>query len=203
MESNGIPHAYLGGVGGEFWLKNFAVPAGITLRLVGSRPAKIRVENTVHIHGELRVESGGLPPHFGQSENTGGSFGSQGSNSSEEAIYGVASLRPICGGQAGGDGSPGGGGLLLACSGLLQVDGAIHADGLPSPENGGSGSGGGIRLVSETGIACSGPVTAQGGGGFNPGGDGRIRLEAPDVACESLPAASIAIPGPLAFRIVP
>ncbi len=113
------------------------------------------------------------------------SYGSVGGSGPE--TYGNPALIPLIGGS-GGSGDPqreyggggGGGAILIVCQGTLTINGIIQADGgtgrnYSSSETGG-GSGGGIRLVANT-LAGTGTVEAIGGGGYQTGGDGRIRIE--------------------------
>ncbi len=114
-----------------------------------------------------------------------GSYGTQGGGGPE--TYGNPALVPLIGGSGGGGdperpygGGGGGGAILIICQGTLTVNGIIQADGgtgrnYSSSETGG-GSGGGIRLVATT-LAGTGIVEAIGGGGYQTGGDGRIRIE--------------------------
>ena len=142
------------------------------------------------------VDAGpGFGPGGGQnrvSDRSGGSYKSLGVAGS--ATYGNLSLLPLIGGSGGSgdvDGGPGGsssggaggGAILIACGGTLTIGsgGEITANG----GNGGrgddsrhsaGGSGGGIRLVCHT-LSGDGLVRAQGGGGYQSGGAGRIRVE--------------------------
>jgi hypothetical protein len=123
-------------------------------------------------------------------ERAGGSYGSLGSRGS--ATYGNPSLLPLIGGSGGsgdfdanpggGSGGGGGGAILIACSGILRVDGAIIADGgdggsgNPNNNHSGGGSGGAVRLVCND-LSGAGVVHAIGGGGQDNGGLGRVRIE--------------------------
>ena len=67
--------------------------------------------------------------------------------------------------------------MLIACVGNLSVAGTVRASGGSGIGGGSAGSGGGIRLVSES-LTGNGTIQALGGqGGFNNGGVGRIRIE--------------------------
>ena len=167
----------------------------------------------------------------------GGGYGSAGVDTSGPggcmatggSEYGDAGLLPLIGGSGGGGGTGadsssndipgasgggGGGAILIACSGTVNVTGAILARGgrggnLSNSTSttyagaGGGGSGGAIRIVATT-IAGDGAIEAVGGsGGSNykgpagaKGGDGRIRLEAEHLQTSTLssPIASIALP---------
>jgi hypothetical protein len=118
----------------------------------------------------------------------GGAYGSGGySNSS---VYGNPSLIPLIGGSGAGgatfdpnnnrSGGAGGGALLLVSSGEIAINGNISANGGFSPNggivNGGSGSGGGIRIIANA-LSGSGLLQAIGGASNSFGGNGRIRLE--------------------------
>lgn len=124
---------------------------------------------------------------------SGGSFGTVGDSGSIR--YGNPSLVPLLGGSGGGGdnetendwhgGGAGAGGLLIGASGKIAIGGLICAKG-GAGENtthsgwnaarSGGGSGGSIRLVSAS-LAGWGRVEALGGGGYRPGGLGRIRIE--------------------------
>ncbi len=138
----------------------------------------------------------GFGPGGGQGigwDRSSGSYGSVGNNSTS-VPYGNASLLPLIGGSGGSgdvDGGPdtsasgggGGGAMLIAAGGEVQV-----AAGASIRANGGSGwggansrhsaggSGGGIRVICST-LSGAGVVSASAGGGYRPGGLGRIRLE--------------------------
>jgi len=100
-------------------------------------------------------------------------------------------LIPLVGGSGGGGarsgsstfcdgGGAGGGALLVASSTQITVNGnGINANGGDFGGGciAGGGSGGAIRLVSNT-IAGSGALVARGGNGFQFGGPGLVRLEA-------------------------
>jgi len=115
-------------------------------------------------------------------------------------VYGNPFLLPLLGGSGGSGGiSPpvwdkplagggGGGAILIACSGLLEVNGSIQAVGGAAGGWGGAGSGGAIRLVAST-ITGTGLLNAVGGSsGYADenrhmlmAGRGRIRLDALDL----------------------
>ncbi|MEO6666438.1 MAG: hypothetical protein ABIO65_06680, partial [Nitrospiria bacterium] len=147
----------------------------------------------------------------------GGGFGTDGTDAPgttgmKGVAYGTPSLLPLIGGSGGGgassgtlNGSGGGGGggsILIASSGVIQLNGAVRANGgiagnsyngTCGPGGGGGGSGGAMRLIANT-IIGSGALSAAGGAGQNVlyitsagsctfgtsarGGDGRIRVEA-------------------------
>lgn len=128
----------------------------------------------------------------------GGSYGSLGMKGS--SVYGNPSLIPLIGGSGGGGrqstyfgpadpyymvgGGAGGGAIAILSAGNLSVSGQIRANGGHGirPTYAGldfdfaGGSGGGVRLVSDT-LAGSGSINCLGGGGSIYGGLGRIRLE--------------------------
>jgi hypothetical protein len=136
----------------------------------------------------------------------GGSFGTQGgvaqvtagSAGSAGQIYGNSFLLPLLGGSGGGAGNVGiqggsygsygggggGGAILMAASGVINLNGTINAVGGGTHYyygSGGGGSGGGVRLVAVN-VLGTGQISAQGGqagGGFNSsGGLGRVRVDA-------------------------
>ncbi|MCP5527996.1 MAG: hypothetical protein H7A47_14485 [Verrucomicrobiales bacterium] len=129
--------------------------------------------------------------HYGYYSG-GGSYGSEGRNG--QPPYGNPALIPLLGGSGGGGrsstyreagargGGGGGGAILIACAGDIHIQGEMHANGGNGRVNGESyqdfcsGSGGGIRLVSEI-LSGGGSIQAVGGGGYHYGGLGRIRIE--------------------------
>ncbi len=117
----------------------------------------------------------------------GGSYGSLGSSGS--AAYGNPSLIPLVGGAGGGgakldsisnSGGAGGGALLIASSGNISIGGSVSVNGGYGQDHplarGGSGSGGGIRLIADV-FSGSGLLQAVGGSTTSSGGNGRIRIE--------------------------
>lgn len=116
---------------------------------------------------------------------SGGSYGSQGANSTA-VPYGNPSIIPLIGGSGGGsaayypNGGGGAGAILMACANTLTIGGGIYANGgaagNPNDRTAGGGSGGGIRLVADT-LAGGGAIQAVGGGNGFQAGLGRIRLE--------------------------
>ena len=125
----------------------------------------------------------------GGSHATEGEFAS-GYSSVSGPTYNNARVIPLIGGSgAAGQyylgsnarGGGAGGGAILICSEdtiSISSTGSILARGGDSHQfGGGAGSGGGIRLVSDT-IAGPGTLNAGGGYGQMLGGAGRIRLEA-------------------------
>ena len=119
----------------------------------------------------------------------------------------------------GAGGGGGGGAILIASSGTINLTGSIVASGGAGGSGaganlggaGGGGSGGAVRLVATT-ITGNGPISAGGGpagtvpccqfgfvGAAGDGAPGRIRLEAETFnrTAGTLPAASIALPGPV------
>jgi hypothetical protein len=126
----------------------------------------------------------------------GGNYGVVSRNLAPAAAYGNPSLLPLLGGSGGGggrnSGGAGGGAILIASSKAISLNGGISASGGRgywfglNAAQGGSGSGGGIRLIAET-VFGGGTVFAPAGrsdGNWGPGdnivgsaGYGRIRIE--------------------------
>lgn len=131
--------------------------------------------------------SAGFGPGGGgfTSNGSGGGYGSAGGGTAGGAIYGTPSIEPLIGGSGGGaDSNPvtaggaGGGAILIASSETITLLGEISANGGVGFSFGGSGSGGGIRLVANQ-ISGLGMLRALGGTpGAGLGGFGRIRVEA-------------------------
>jgi hypothetical protein len=146
---------------------------------------------------------GGYPGNSACGGGGGGGFGTVGTSVCSNgagvggSVYGNARLFPLIGGSGGGGygywgvgstyvffGGGGGGAILIASSGNIYVNGSITANGSVGGFSqgqvlnySGAGSGGGIRLVANN-IFGNGSISAIGGGGYNCGGAGRIRLEA-------------------------
>jgi hypothetical protein len=152
--------------------------------------------------------NGGSNPSSGQGPGGGsfsvfgggGSFGTQGRGTSGQ-VYGNSFLLPLLGGSGGsadvGDshvgsmgGDGGGGAILIAASGFINLNGIINASGGATPTyngfGGGGGSGGGVRLVTLN-FTGTGQISASGGLGGSlddaddfgeNGGSGRIRIDA-------------------------
>jgi hypothetical protein len=149
------------------------------------------------------------------------------------ALYGVPTLVPLVGGSGGGGGAAhtinnggggggGGGAILIASSATITVNGTISVNGGTGGgpgaccDNGagGGGSGGAIRLITNT-IAGTGRLLANGGGGGSgtsfgggPGGVGRIRLEAFNLAFDMRPDRVVGVvataqPGPVVRTDLP
>ena len=146
---------------------------------------------------------------------SGGSYGGLGgtgasnatSGGTPNAVYGDP-FDPAEPGSGGGDSGPGlsGGGSIRVNAQLLQLDGAIVADGISGSAVGfgGGGSGGGIYLNVNT-LAGAGLIRAAGGDGFDDfndqgywwlfggGGGGRIAVYARDYS--GFNTANITAPG--------
>lgn len=144
-----------------------------------------------------------------------GSYGTVGTNGNS-VRYGNQSLIPLLGGSGGGSdpdrprsGGSGAGAILIASAGTIAIEGTIRANGgsgyfstSGTDWNSSGGSGGGIRLVAET-LSGAGIINALGGGGWQVGGLGRIRIERvinantlqvnPDASLIDLPPASTAL----------
>ena len=133
--------------------------------------------------------SGGSNPSSGQ--GPGGGIPGYIFGGSGFFNYGNSFLLPLLGGSGGGGNIPyygvtfggdgGGGAILIAASHFINIGGAIlaKAGGNSSPKNGqqicgGSGSGGGVRLVTLN-FTGTGNISAEGGNG---GGAGRVRIDA-------------------------
>jgi hypothetical protein len=125
-------------------------------------------------------------PGGGSVYRTGGSYGGQGGGYGTDNVgltYGSL-YKPLHPGAGGGGYStqhPGGngGGALRIVSPLLELNGAIYANGKTNgyAKYGGAGAGGSILLEIKT-IKGSGEITANGGGNWNhaAGGGGRVAL---------------------------
>jgi hypothetical protein len=139
---------------------------------------------------------GGDPSNYSNyASSGGGSFASLGVGNATGTLYGNQFLVPLIGGSGGGGvkfppwgGGGGGGALLIAATVFIEVNGTINASGGNGERanwgNGsstlsGAGSGGGIRLVSQT-LKGYGSISASAGGGGNSGGSGRVRIDVLD-----------------------
>ncbi len=158
-----------------------------------------------------------VPPSNATRSGAGGSYGTSGTggaSGSAGPTYGNERALPLVGGSGGvggqstlhwtapGAGS-GGGALLIAATGTINVGGDITANGGPgggdgTADEGGGGSGGAIRLIAES-ITGSGLLQARGGvnGSGGRGGDGRIRVEANSITLTDpgIPPYTTGLPG--------
>jgi len=140
------------------------------------------IAGTINLSGASTV-GGNTPAEPGPGGFRGGAIGSLGAGSGLgvgggvvspnpglfASSYGNPSLVPLIGGSGGFSGGAGGGVILIAASGTIQVSGTINSlGGGTGGSSQGSGSGGGVRLVANT---------LSGSGTINTGSDGRIRLE--------------------------
>jgi len=170
------------------------------------------------------VGSAGMGPGGGGYPKSGGSYGSAGGGLRSGVLYGNDGVFPLIGGSGGSgssetsaglnDGGGGGGGaILIATAQTLTLNGLIRANGganggagggvYDSAKRAGGGSGGAIRLIGDV-VTGTGSLTAFGGSGTssNPGGAGRIRVEANTIALTSAHTNSSGIPSnpPRVFR---
>ncbi len=155
--------------------------------------------------------SSGFGPAGGYRDNIHGYAGSYGSKGNFGLPpYGNPSVIPLIGGSGGAGradfpnhaGAAGGGCILIACANSISIEGLIRANGGSGADFAGSGSGGGIRLVTDT-LVGGGAAQALGGGVLNFGGLGRIRIErvvnsntlsvTPDPSVVALPVDSTAL----------
>ncbi|HEU0033293.1 MAG TPA: hypothetical protein VFQ53_21820 [Kofleriaceae bacterium] len=139
----------------------------------------------------------GLGPGGGLSNGGGGGFGSAGGGAGGGPVAGDAQVTSYAsnagGGGAGGDattlndggaGGGGGGTIEITSGGTLAIGTRIDAiGGNGAGANGGAvggGGGSGGLVVLRSGVSIAAPAINVGGGtGENPGGNGRIRLDAP------------------------
>ena len=175
------------------WLVNGNVTIDGTVSLDGETVGYNAPQLAEPGPGGFRGGTGNFAPGVGRSSGFGpggaagdyygggGSFGSSGAAGS--SAYGNPSLLPLIGGSGGagfaGDsrgGGAGGGAILIASSETIAVAGTIRANGGGSAGGTGGGSGGAVRLIAKS-LDGSGVVQCLGGGGSNPGGLGRIRIE--------------------------
>jgi hypothetical protein len=107
-------------------------------------------------------------------------------------VYGNIYILPLLGGSGGGahfwndhgniflsGGGGGGGAILIAASKSVNIDGYVKAlGGMSSTEWSGSGSGGGVRIVTAV-FTGNGTIDASGVGHYRGNsGSGRIRIDA-------------------------
>jgi len=124
---------------GVFEFTDFVLPAGVTVRFVGERPAVLRVRGEVRIDGTLDVRGGDVPTGF--------------DGRSPTPPLGSPPISTP--GQPGGDGGPGGGqggSGADACEGLGTAGGRFAG-------------GAGEDLVAPLRSAYFGTVTGTGGAG--------------------------------------
>lgn len=122
---------------------------------------------------------GGFRGGASGSLGTGAGLGVGGANTgnslaSYASVYGNPSIVPLIGGSGGLGGTAGGGAILIAAAGSIQVTGSVTSLGIAGGfPNYSGGSGGAIRLVANS-ISGSGTIDVR--------NDGRIRLEANNVS---------------------
>jgi hypothetical protein len=124
--------------------------------------------------------SGGLGPGGGGYNPTGAAgYGTPGAGTGGGTAYGNARVIPLIGGSGSGgqstaSGCGGGGAILIAANGTINVEGGISANATSGGPTNGGGAGGGIRLVADSITGLAQTLTAN---GYQGGGVGRIRLE--------------------------
>lgn len=125
---------------------------------------------------------GGAPGNATTVAGGNAGHGEAGAGEHDGQVYSSFLARPSIGGsgggggfrenaQPGGGGGAGGGALTILCASTIQLNGTIRARGGSGFANGGHGSGGAVRLVSQS-LEGNGTVDVSG-----PGSAGRIRIE--------------------------
>jgi hypothetical protein len=157
--------------------------------------------------GALRPDQSGgvMVGTAGQGPGGGATSGADSGGAGGTYSYGNSVILPLLGGSGGGgggvnaswlnggNGGGGGGAILIASSTRIIINGSIYAKGGAGGTGlnggwgdndafpGGGGSGGAIRIISNE-VVGTGSMNAQGGTVSppwgNPGGDGRLRIEA-------------------------
>lgn len=125
--------------------------------------------------------------------------------SSGGSPYGVLDIRPFIGGSGGGGGvfaghggGGGGGALLIASSQTTDITGTVVANGGgPGSWDGGRGSGGSIRIMTDTLLGDGRIEAVQSTSGDKVSSHGRIRIEAcnNNRAALTFPPATFSEPG--------
>lgn len=176
------------------WLVNGNVTINGTVNLDGQNGNNTDPNNLTEPGPGGFRGGGGVTFGYGPGFGPGGGASANG-NGTYSGTYGNAQIFPLIGGSGGSgyngyNGSSGGGAILIAASGNMNLTNAyIHATGGNNSccSYGGSGSGGAIRLIAYqiSGNGSTG-ITALGGGGNNSVASavpycGRIRLEATSV----------------------
>jgi hypothetical protein len=126
----------------------------------------------------------GFGPGGGAQSGVSGSYATLGGNTSSDLTYGSERIIPLIGGS-GGYNAPGSGAILIAATGNITVNGAIHAEAF-------TGSGGSIRLIADS-LLGNGTVYAYKRAGA--GGDGRIEFET-NATAASLVVLPVPVAGP-------
>jgi hypothetical protein len=126
----------------------------------------------------------GFGPGGGTQSGVSGSYATLGSNTSSDLTYGNERILPLIGGS-GGYNAPGSGAILIAATGTITVNGAIHAEAF-------TGSGGAIRLIADS-LLGTGTIYAY--KRANAGGDGRIEFETNNSAA-TLNVLPVPVAGP-------
>ncbi len=152
---------------------------------------------------------------------SGGSYSDRGASAYTPSLagllYGNEGVVPLIGGSGGSPqtaendrgGGAGGGAILIASPGAIDLGGQIQAIGGSGAVHGGGGSGGAIRLICDLLVGGTGGRLfayggATGGGSGGAGGQGRIRVEANEITFQhpGNPSYSASFPGEVA-RIWP
>jgi sugar lactone lactonase YvrE len=209
--SNGVVvDRFLGDTGGIFSFSGkLRLFAGVTLQVVGARPAVLAATGDMEINGKIFARNGGMTRGPGISTYAGPGHGIRADRSFAcnasyitdygGNAYGSPELRPVTPGTGG---KVIGGALVLSAgkpgtAANLTVGGEVNANSDNTQDCTIGGSGGGLRLVATSQVSVTGTVVAQGGGrafslpdgfccNYTPtyafgGSEGRIRLEAPAV----------------------
>ncbi|HEX6813949.1 MAG TPA: hypothetical protein VF384_20165 [Planctomycetota bacterium] len=144
---------------GKYSFTDFVVPAGVTVRFVGSVPAQIFVRGQTDIRGTIDVSGAEMPfwvptipPAAGQHVST---FNSRGTTPPGSFVNGQPGGAPGCGGGRGGDGAN-----------ECRSTGPDIVPGLPPPYDGKVGQD--VRVSAGHAYAASSVGTGGRGGVLHP-----------------------------------
>ena len=210
LSNNVTVDRFFGATGGVFSFSGrLRLFSGVTLQVVGTRPAVLASTGDMEINGKIFARNGGMQIGPGVATYAGPGHGAQADRANEcnasyitdygGNAYGSPELRPV----TPGTGSKFVGGALVLSAGKpgatanLSVGGEVNANSDNTQDCAIGGSGGGLRMVATGQVSVTGTVTAQPGGRAYtvPGGSccsytptygvggsvGRIRFEAPSV----------------------
>lgn len=204
---------------GRFYFTDFVVPAGVTVRFVGSAPAQVFVRGRVDVFGKVSVDAERMP---GEIQNLGTSGGKYLSTFDARGTFSVIPGQP--GGQGGAGGGTGGkGGDEGLDQGPIIINGVNVTNGQPGQDvrvsaghayagaavdNGGRGS----ELQPVTGLWAFPPPTigtiycayfSAGGSGGGYSGAGAIPdTPTPQVSTQTIVFGNLAVGGN-GFSVLP
>lgn len=194
--------------GGVFEFTNIAIPAGVTVRLVGPNPAVLLCQGTANIAGTL--DASGASMSFGATPPSVGTAGGPGGFAGGDAQFagagpgggppGFVFLYPAY--QLGCMGSHATPGVPSPPWGSLQTPAPAYGTALPFDLRGGSGGGGGafvsFSVTSYAGAGGGGTIVLLAAGDLTV--SGTIRARGGDVSVFGAPSGGVGSGGSILLR---